>query len=568
MAIKKQEIIDRIENHGFKLISFEEENIGTYFKVMVQCGKGHEWITQPRNFLESRKASRPSKGCPECAKQMQQEKWEKITLDKVPEGIKVLGNYVRPDKDGQNNYRMFTLQCSQGHTYDKIQSDVSAGCPKCNGVTFVGQERTRLIFETQFQKSFPSVRPDWLKNTTGRNLELDGYCEELKIAFEYQGRQHFSNSTQFGGDYAFQSVRDQLKVDLCEQHGVKLITVIQPRDYNAEKFFNSVKNDCEKQGVHITVGERDCRFHRINDNNTLVKKYDEFKDFVESKNYKLVSASLSTMKDVLDFECTDGHKFKMTPENFKVTYSRPQYEKVACAVCNHKTNSHSINSLVSIETCQELAKQIGYKLESTIYENVNEPMIWTCRHAHTLSKSFRQMTRNQTGQYCMTCKELKLDDSISLLRAKATGKSGDISKVSKSAQGEVRDINWLNLFTQKNDIKNTDGVYLGMDIKHNFCCSKGHSFVSTISNLVEKEKKNTSMCPDYACGGKSLGLDECKEFAKKQGLTCLSDKYENVNAPMDWQCDRGHTFTKSYRSFQRSKTSNYCPQCSGVKLKF
>ena len=33
--------------------------------------------------------------------------------------------------------------------------------------------------------TFKKIRPDWLENITGYNLELDYYCEELKLAFEY-----------------------------------------------------------------------------------------------------------------------------------------------------------------------------------------------------------------------------------------------------------------------------------------------------------------------------------------------------------------------------------------------
>ena len=558
---KYQEVTQKLNNHGLVLVTQENAFKGTNGKSQLMCSKGHVWESKICNVLLEERLARPSKGCPQCAAEMKNKNSEEKAEKNLMEGHQILRHFNKIGSTGIAE-RHFFIKCPFNHTYNKATRGISEGCPECNKVTFVGEERTRLIFETQFQQSFSSIRPDWLKSEkSGRNLELDGFCEDLKIAFEYQGRQHFSNSTQFGGDYEFQYVRDKLKAQLCAEHGVQLITIIQPRNYSADKFFNSVVSDCEKQGIDITVTHSDCEFHKINDSNTLVKKYKEFKEFVESKQYKLNSTSLSTMKDILDFECIDGHKFKMTPENFKVTYSRPQYEKVACAVCNNKENSHNINNLITIDTCKQIAEQLGYKIESTVYENINAPLIWTCKHGHNVSKSFRQMIRNQTGQYCPICKEMKLEDSISLLKPKAT------SKVSKSSLGEVRDINWLNIFTEKNKITNTDGVYLGMDIKHNFCCSKMHSFVSTISNLVEKEKKNTSMCPDDACGGKSIGLDECKNFSGKNGIVCLSEKYENVNTPMDWQCNNGHTFTKTYRQFQRNKTASYCPQCAGVKIK-
>ena len=38
--------------------------------------------------------------------------------------------------------------------------------------------------------TFKKVRPLWLKYINGSNLEIDPFCEELKIGFEYQGLKH------------------------------------------------------------------------------------------------------------------------------------------------------------------------------------------------------------------------------------------------------------------------------------------------------------------------------------------------------------------------------------------
>lgn len=48
----------------------------------------------------------------------------------------------------------------------------------------------RQIVEQIYGYSFPST---WavIKRKNGNNLQLDGYCKELNIAFEYQGEQHF-----------------------------------------------------------------------------------------------------------------------------------------------------------------------------------------------------------------------------------------------------------------------------------------------------------------------------------------------------------------------------------------
>src|SRR5690606_25997188 len=74
---------------------------------------------------------------------------------------------------------------------------------------------------------FSSVWPDWLLNPeTGETLELDCYNDELKIAVEYNGEQHykwpnFTNQTY--QQFLNQVRRDTLKLDLCDRNGVYLI---------------------------------------------------------------------------------------------------------------------------------------------------------------------------------------------------------------------------------------------------------------------------------------------------------------------------------------------------------
>lgn len=91
------------------------------------------------------------------------------------------------------------------------------------------QEICRKIFEDIFQQKFPSIRPDFLKNpVTGYNLELDGYCEKLKLAFEYDGGQHSKYTPVFHKsvkDFSYQVVKDDFKTKKCKEQGITLIRI-------------------------------------------------------------------------------------------------------------------------------------------------------------------------------------------------------------------------------------------------------------------------------------------------------------------------------------------------------
>ena len=49
-------------------------------------------------------------------------------------------------------------------------------------------------------KVFSNCRPDWMKNPfTGKNLEIDIYLPELKLAIEVDGPQHHEYNLHFHG---------------------------------------------------------------------------------------------------------------------------------------------------------------------------------------------------------------------------------------------------------------------------------------------------------------------------------------------------------------------------------
>lgn len=68
---------------------------------------------------------------------------------------------------------------------------------------------------------------DFLINSKGKKMELDGYNEEHKIAFEHNGIQHYEIGvySRTEKDLEQRIKDDNLKVDLCENMGIKLIVI-------------------------------------------------------------------------------------------------------------------------------------------------------------------------------------------------------------------------------------------------------------------------------------------------------------------------------------------------------
>lgn len=79
------------------------------------------------------------------------------------------------------------------------------------------------------RREFKKVRPDWLRNpSSGRCLELDGYCEELSLAIEYDGVQHYQWPNFIGmtkEEFLKQRDRDEIKVKACLERNICLIRI-------------------------------------------------------------------------------------------------------------------------------------------------------------------------------------------------------------------------------------------------------------------------------------------------------------------------------------------------------
>lgn len=113
-------------------------------------------------------------------------------------------------------------------SWDEIYSSFSSISNKKRAIPKKHEHRCRYIFEQIFKKPFTSVRPDFLKYHTGKNLELDGYNTELQIAFEYQGAQHRKFISMFHKtykDFEKQQERDAFKKNICQQRGIWLIEI-------------------------------------------------------------------------------------------------------------------------------------------------------------------------------------------------------------------------------------------------------------------------------------------------------------------------------------------------------
>lgn len=129
----------------------------------------------------------------------------------------------------------------------KSPRSLALGKFKCykNNTPSKGEALCKQVIEEIYNAPFYCIRPDFLKNPeTGRNLELDLYNDFYKIAVEYNGQQHVcwpNNFHKTREEFINQVRRDEYKLDMCDKHGIYLITV----PYNVKLEYNEIKKYIE-----------------------------------------------------------------------------------------------------------------------------------------------------------------------------------------------------------------------------------------------------------------------------------------------------------------------------------
>ena len=103
------------------------------------------------------------------------------------------------------------------------------------------EKYVRRLLENMFRYRFPSVKPKWLVNPkTGRRLEIDCYCRELRLGVEIDGEQHHRYIPHFHKkgyrEFQEQKERDMMKAAMTKKHGTRLVRLpytVQEADIEA-----------------------------------------------------------------------------------------------------------------------------------------------------------------------------------------------------------------------------------------------------------------------------------------------------------------------------------------------
>ena len=198
--------------HGSKY-SFEKcVYVKSNIKTIITCPIHGDFEITPNHFLNKR-------GCPKCGGNHRLTTNEFIERLKEIHGEKFYYNKVIY----QSTHKQVILTCPIHGDFMNTPANLlkGQGCPYCSESKLENEVNNFLLtqgFMFERQKQF-----DWLKDI--RKLSLDFYLPEFNIAIECQGIQHFNEVKFFGGTEALNEnkKRDEIKLKLCNEHGIKLL---------------------------------------------------------------------------------------------------------------------------------------------------------------------------------------------------------------------------------------------------------------------------------------------------------------------------------------------------------
>lgn len=123
-----------------------------------------------------------------------------------------------------------------------------------------------------------NYRPDWMEG-----LELDFYIDELKIAAEVQGQQHYGFVEYFHktqDKFEAQKKRDERKKFICRERKINLFEIFTEKD--ADIFIGKIKDMQEVRGMYVHEEKSLLKRTRIEQMN-LLKYQGVFKNRKERK---------------------------------------------------------------------------------------------------------------------------------------------------------------------------------------------------------------------------------------------------------------------------------------------
>lgn len=348
-----------------------EQYLGARTKHRWRCAQGHEWEAVPYSI-------RAGSWCKKCSGTY------RLTLEEMKETARKIGGQCLSTHYVNSDQKLHWL-CAEGHEWLAVGYHVRAGhwCPVC---TAGNSERIcKDIFEQMFGRPFSKVKPGWLLNARGKRMELDGYCKELRLAFEYQGVQHYKHIGHFHRDdqsLAQRKQDDALKETLCSRHGVHLIVI--PYTVPVREIPLIVAQHVRRLGLALQVADPS---QVVVAEFVLPEKLKQMQELARQKGGRCLSNSYFNNNTPLKWECQKGHTWSAVPGSIQ--------QGSWCPKCAGKFKGEE-----ALQQLRNLARSRGGQCLAENYIDGGVKLPWLCADGHEWSASANNIRQ---GSWCPEC---------------------------------------------------------------------------------------------------------------------------------------------------------------------
>ena len=365
------------DNYDYSSVDYTNQRT----KVKIRCIKHDLQFEQiPYVFLQGI-------GCSKCSKENIDSKRSDETLLKIRNYVKKLEGKCLSE-EYINNQTNLQFECKYGHKFKESWSDVKNSlrwCPKCSKNRLIGESIARQIMEHALQLEFPSV---YTKEMEG--LQLDGYNAKHKIAFEYQGYQHYTQTSYFhesDSQYKSQIVRDKDKKRLCKKNGIKLIEIFEfdtIRKVRIQKFYKDVCELLIKNGLTLNKTPFDLDLIDLYRGKSP-GNYIKAKNIVEGCGGKIQEYIGSN--SFHSYTCMYGHNIN---------------GRVLSTIINSKASCPVCKDVEYLERLRDSVVKRGGLLHEDKWKGVHAYYNWECDEGHHNKSKGGSLLRS----WCVKCQKI------------------------------------------------------------------------------------------------------------------------------------------------------------------
>ncbi|CAO3407823.1 zinc-ribbon domain-containing protein [Azospirillum largimobile] len=511
--------------------------INSATKLRWRCADGHQWVARPASILRG-------SWCPDCVNRPDRPhgpgrggrprkhppkppgpwagtgRTRPKTIEEMRELARSRGGECLSEEI-VNTRQPLLWRCHLGHEWQANPMNILQGCwcQICSGS--LGERLCRNVLERLFGAQFPKRRPIWLKVGRRARLELDGYCEALGIAFEYQGNQHYAQCHFFAGhDLSRVQENDARKRQRCADRGVGLIIVDEFDNLRqAGAVVDAVLKAVEAAGVALPEG---CPLSDLTSLADLfMADIDRLEELARERGGEFVGLAQSGRPSTrFTWKCSSGHQWNMTGDAVR--------KGSWCPICTGRRRS--------IEHYRDIARARGGDCLSETVAHNEGPLLWRCADGHTWTATGAAVAISQN--WCPVCardkrRRWRIEDA----RAHAEAHGGACLTES---------------FNNQND-------------QLRFRCVEGHEWSRSVRHTLLRG----AWCQECerAAGKRTpspFTLDVMKEMAAANGGECLAEGPGKSSLKVGWRCRDGHEWQTTP---QCVRSGHWCPECARKRIK-